>query len=160
MAKQKQISNAKPRQDKTRKVRADRRKAFLDAAARRMGMLNWGKLQEWTRECVEGPMTDQGVNNRLRDMLLKLANGIPGGDPNIPPADMDRVREVYPVGGKSELSPKTMGRIQAGIEKFSDLDEAGRLAARPKASEVFSTLTIQRDSQERGSTHLDFDGGD
>ena len=141
-----QISNAKPRSDKTRGIRAKRRQAFLDAAARRMGMLNWGKLQEWTRECVEGPMTDQGVNNRLRDMLLKLANGIPGGDPNAPPADMNKVREMYPVGGRKVkmledyetpkgLSHKTMQRIQAGIEKYGD--EAGRLAARPKADEVF-----------------------
>ena len=92
MAKTKQISNAKPRVDTTRKVRADRRQAFLDAAARRMGMLDWGKFTQWVRECVEQPTTDQGVNSRLRMMFTDIAGNIPGGEPNISPADIDQVR--------------------------------------------------------------------
>lgn len=149
----------KPRVDYTKKARADRRKAFLDAMAVRWGLLDWGKFTQWARECAEEPSTDQGVNNRARQMLLSIANSIPGGDPNSPPADMDKIRELYPVGGRAvkmledyetpNLSPKTMERIQAGIEKYSGQDEAGRLAARPKADEVFSDATIQRDSQER-----------
>lgn len=116
MAKTRQISNSKPKQDTTRKIRADRRQAFLDAAARRMGMLDWGSLTKWARECAEEPSTDQGVNNRLRKMLLSLADNIPGGDPNTPPTDMDQVRADYPVKGR--------------VEKVRD--EAGRLATRPR----------------------------
>lgn len=145
MAKQKQISNAKPRVDKTRKVRADRRQAFLDAVARRFGCLDWGSFTQWARECAEEPDSDQGVNERLLTMLTSIAASIQKGDPNARPADMDRVRELYPIGGKS----------------IKDMpDEAGRLAARPKPDEALSTLTTQRDSQERGSAHLDFDGRD
>lgn len=103
MAKTKQISNAKPRVDTTRKVRADRRQACLDAAARRMGMLNWGKFTQWVRECVEEPTTDQGVNNRLRQMLNTIASNIPGGDPSIPPADIEQVRALYPAKGRKKI---------------------------------------------------------
>jgi hypothetical protein len=128
----------KPRIDYTRKIRADRRKAFLDAAAKRMGFTNWGEFEQAIRECIEEPVTDRGVNARLVNALSMIVARIPDGDPVAAPADADMVRELYPYQGKNELSEKTMGRIRAGIEKFGAFDEAGRLAARPKASEVFT----------------------
>lgn len=117
----------KPRVDYTKKIRADRREALLDAAAKRMGLLDWAALMKWARECVEEPSTDQGVNTRLRDMLSTLIKSIPGGDPSAPPADIDAVRALYPkrerhpkvaVDG-TNLSEQTMKRITAGIEKYS-----------------------------------------
>lgn len=141
MAKQPQISNAKPRVDKTRGIRAKRRQAFMDAAAKRMGMLDWGSFQKWIRECMEDPDTDEAVNDRLRRCLWTVAGNIKIGDPNIPPADVLKIFETYPNGGKNikmiddyedaKLSPKTLERIQKGIEKMKN-EEAGRLATRPK----------------------------
>jgi hypothetical protein len=89
----------KPRFDYTRKVRAERRQAYLDAAARRMGLLDWGALAKWARECMEMAGTDADINAALGRMLTICRDGLQAGT-NGPAADVAEILAKFPIKEK------------------------------------------------------------
>jgi hypothetical protein len=83
--------------DRTRATRAARRQAILNAAAQRMGVESWSTVEARTRWALETAATDHGAAAQLRELLLGLADKIIDGPADRPPADVQAVRDRFPL---------------------------------------------------------------
>lgn len=83
--------------DRTRAARAARRQAILNAAAQRMGVESWSTVEARTRWALETAATDHGAAAQLRELLLGLADKIIDGPADRPPADVQAVRDRFPL---------------------------------------------------------------
>jgi hypothetical protein len=89
----------KPRsayEDHTRKERAARRQAVLDAAAVRMGYTSWSAFETFVRGALEGAATDRGAARNLKVFMEESTKRIGEGAPNLPPADLQEIAERWP----------------------------------------------------------------
>lgn len=83
--------------DHTRAYREKRRQAILNAAAARMGVQSWSVVERLVREALEDAATDEQAAARLNSLIYNLSEKIKAGDSEKPPADMEMIRETYPV---------------------------------------------------------------
>ncbi len=96
--------------DHTRALRAGRRNAILDAAAVRMGRETWTKFESEVRQALETADTDGLASANLRLLFTDVTSRIKDGQPDQPPADIQKALSTYPIrkAGRPPAQPQQL----------------------------------------------------
>lgn len=84
--------------DNSTALRAARRQALLDVAARRMGYKSWSALESQVRKVLEQATTNAEANNALYEIIadMRVALWSHKIDPDAPPADVLAALRAHP----------------------------------------------------------------